>query len=94
MRAGSRHYALRRCLYIDYFRIHTHKCMRYSGLPIQNYLCKQENDIVLCDGACNRAYHANCLQPPLDPGTLVEEEGWLCPACDAKVKNSTIIYKI
>ena len=24
-----------------------------------------DNDIVLCDGDCRRAYHLNCLNPPL-----------------------------
>jgi len=46
-----------------------------------------DNDIVLCDGDCSRAYHLRCLQPPLTLADLPadEEEGWLCPACDAKV---------
>ena len=45
----------------------------------------QDNDIILCDGPCNRAYHVRCLVPPVDPEALPEEEGWLCPACDHKV---------
>ncbi len=45
----------------------------------------QDNDIILCDGACRRAYHERCLDPPLDAAALPEDEGWLCPACDAKV---------
>ncbi|KAI3704176.1 hypothetical protein L1987_74391 [Smallanthus sonchifolius] len=44
-----------------------------------------DNDIVLCDGACERGFHQFCLDPPLlkeqvPPG----DEGWLCPACDCK----------
>ncbi|XP_020091779.1 homeobox protein HOX1A [Ananas comosus] len=44
------------------------------------------NDIILCDGACERGFHQKCLNPPLlteniPPG----DEGWLCPACDCKV---------
>ncbi|XP_008673437.1 homeobox 3 isoform X2 [Zea mays] len=44
-----------------------------------------QNDIILCDGACDRGFHQNCLSPPL----LTEEippgdEGWLCPACVCK----------
>ncbi|KMT10096.1 hypothetical protein BVRB_5g118590 [Beta vulgaris subsp. vulgaris] len=44
-----------------------------------------ENDIILCDGSCERGFHQYCLDPPL----LTEEippgdEGWLCPACDCK----------
>ncbi len=45
----------------------------------------QENDIILCDGMCNRAYHVKCLVPPVNPEELPEDEGWLCPACDRKV---------
>ncbi|XP_076948519.1 homeobox protein HOX1A-like [Bidens hawaiensis] len=45
-----------------------------------------DNDIILCDGACERGFHQYCLDPPLlkeqvPPG----DEGWLCPACDCKV---------
>ena len=46
----------------------------------------QDNDIILCDGACRRAYHERCLDPPLDAAALPEDEGWLCPGCDAKVR--------
>ncbi|XP_061373882.1 homeobox protein HAT3.1 [Gastrolobium bilobum] len=43
------------------------------------------NDIILCDGACDRGFHQLCLDPPLltediPPG----DEGWLCPGCDCK----------
>ncbi|KAK9810991.1 hypothetical protein WJX73_003945 [Symbiochloris irregularis] len=44
----------------------------------------EENDIVLCDGPCNRAYHFNCVTPPITAADLKEDEGWLCSACDAK----------
>ncbi|GFP88605.1 pathogenesis-related homeodomain protein [Phtheirospermum japonicum] len=45
-----------------------------------------DNDIILCDGACERGFHQFCLEPPLlkehiPPG----DEGWLCPECDCKV---------
>lgn len=46
-----------------------------------------DNDLVLCDGPCNRAYHECCLTPRLVVADLPEDEGWLCPACDAKVKD-------
>ncbi|KAK1431267.1 hypothetical protein QVD17_14608 [Tagetes erecta] len=44
-----------------------------------------DNDIILCDGTCERGFHQFCLDPPLlkeqvPPG----DEGWLCPACDCK----------
>ncbi|XP_076953905.1 pathogenesis-related homeodomain protein-like [Bidens hawaiensis] len=44
-----------------------------------------DNDIILCDGGCERGFHQFCLDPPLlkeqvPPG----DEGWLCPACDCK----------
>uniref|UniRef100_A0A0A9CFL1 PHD-type domain-containing protein n=1 Tax=Arundo donax TaxID=35708 RepID=A0A0A9CFL1_ARUDO len=46
-----------------------------------------QNDIVLCDGACDRGFHQNCLNPPLltediPPG----DEGWLCPPCVCKME--------
>eukprot|EP00775_Hariotina_reticulata_P011674 gene11674-11817_t len=44
-----------------------------------------DNDLVLCDGPCNRAYHECCLQPRLVAADIPEDEGWLCPACDAKM---------
>ncbi|EPS57720.1 hypothetical protein M569_17097, partial [Genlisea aurea] len=45
-----------------------------------------ENDIILCDGACERGFHQYCLEPPLlkediPPG----DEGWICPGCDCKI---------
>jgi hypothetical protein len=46
-----------------------------------------DNDIVMCDGPCNRAYHEACLSPRIVAAELPEDEGWLCPACDAKVGN-------
>ncbi|KAG8497992.1 hypothetical protein CXB51_007180 [Gossypium anomalum] len=44
------------------------------------------NDIILCDGVCDRGFHQYCLQPPLlkediPPG----DEGWLCPGCYCKL---------
>lgn len=44
-----------------------------------------ENDIILCDGACNRAFHQFCLDPPLRTEDIPPgDDGWLCPACDSK----------
>ena len=46
----------------------------------------EDNDIILCDGYCGRAYHQNCMDPPLKLEDLPpEDEGWLCPSCSAKV---------
>ncbi|KAL3814286.1 hypothetical protein ACJIZ3_015554 [Penstemon smallii] len=44
-----------------------------------------DNDIILCDGACERGFHQFCVEPPLlkediPPG----DESWLCPGCDCK----------
>lgn len=45
-----------------------------------------DNDIVLCDGACDRGFHQKCLEPPLETANIPPEgEGWLCPECDCKV---------
>lgn len=51
----------------------------------QTKVLATNNDIILCDGACDRGYHQLCLDPPLltediPPG----DEGWLCPGCDCK----------
>ena len=54
-----------------------HAVMRAGGV--------QENDVVLCDGPCNRAYHFWCVRPLLQEADLNDDEGWLCPGCDAKV---------
>ncbi|XVE66757.1 hypothetical protein DITRI_Ditri08aG0104900 [Diplodiscus trichospermus] len=44
------------------------------------------NDIILCDGACDRGFHQYCLQPPMLKDDIPpDDEGWLCPACDCKV---------
>ncbi|XP_066362349.1 homeobox protein HOX1A-like [Miscanthus floridulus] len=44
------------------------------------------NDIILCDGACDRGFHQNCLNPPLRTEDIpMGDEGWLCPACDCKI---------
>ncbi|XWS68094.1 hypothetical protein CRYUN_Cryun04dG0060700 [Craigia yunnanensis] len=44
------------------------------------------NDIILCDGACDRGFHQYCLQPPLLKEDIPpDDEGWLCPGCDCKV---------
>ncbi|KAF7127178.1 hypothetical protein RHSIM_Rhsim11G0155600 [Rhododendron simsii] len=45
-----------------------------------------DNDIILCDGACERGFHQLCLEPPLLKDDIPpDDEGWLCPGCDCKV---------
>ncbi|KAL8195245.1 hypothetical protein R6Q57_025648 [Mikania cordata] len=51
-----------------------------------------DNDIILCDGSCERGFHQFCLDPPLlkeqvPPG----DEGWLCPACDCKADSIDLL---
>ncbi|XP_054777293.1 homeobox protein HAT3.1 isoform X2 [Prosopis cineraria] len=43
------------------------------------------NDIILCDGVCDRGFHQFCLEPPLLSENIPpDDEGWLCPGCDCK----------
>ncbi|CAN4112134.1 unnamed protein product [Withania somnifera] len=45
-----------------------------------------DNDIILCDGACERGFHQLCVDPPLlNEDIPPDDEGWLCPGCDCKV---------
>ncbi|XP_010271495.1 PREDICTED: homeobox protein HOX1A [Nelumbo nucifera] len=45
-----------------------------------------DNDIILCDGICDRGFHQMCLEPPLSKEEIPPgDEGWLCPGCDCKV---------
>ena len=45
-----------------------------------------DDDILLCDGFCDRAFHQSCVQPPVAAEDIPEgDEGWLCPLCDARV---------
>lgn len=44
-----------------------------------------DNDIILCDGTCDRGFHQFCLEPPLRTEEIPPgDQGWLCPACDCK----------
>ncbi|KAI0511360.1 hypothetical protein KFK09_011990 [Dendrobium nobile] len=46
-----------------------------------------DNDIILCDGVCERGFHQKCLNPPLLSEDIpTGDEGWLCPQCDCKVE--------
>ncbi|XP_057839968.1 pathogenesis-related homeodomain protein isoform X1 [Cryptomeria japonica] len=46
-----------------------------------------DNDIILCDGACNRGFHQNCLDPPLATENIPPgDQGWLCKVCECKLE--------
>lgn len=47
--------------------------------------CTDDNDLLLCDGDCGRAYHEACMSPRVVAAELPPDDGWLCPHCDAKV---------
>lgn len=45
-----------------------------------------DNDIILCDGTCERGFHQFCLEPPMLKAEIpANDVGWLCPGCDCKV---------
>ncbi|KZV49005.1 pathogenesis-related homeodomain protein [Dorcoceras hygrometricum] len=55
------------------------KCELREALP--------DNDIILCDGTCNRAFHQKCLDPPLSTENIPpEDEGWFCKFCESKME--------
>ncbi|KAK9124221.1 hypothetical protein Sjap_013823 [Stephania japonica] len=46
-----------------------------------------DNDIILCDGTCNCAFHQKCLEPPLATENIPpEDQGWLCKFCECKME--------
>jgi hypothetical protein len=54
--------------------------------------CTDENDLLLCDGAnCYRAYHMQCIDPPLIGTMDNEDEDWFCPLCQTQAE---LLYKI
>ncbi|XP_031382789.1 pathogenesis-related homeodomain protein [Punica granatum] len=55
------------------------KCMQGEAAP--------DNDIILCDGPCNRGFHQKCLVPPLDSENIPpEDQGWFCKICNLKME--------
>ncbi|KAL8483819.1 hypothetical protein ACS0TY_026488 [Phlomoides rotata] len=55
------------------------KCKLCEALP--------DNDIILCDGSCNRAFHQKCLDPPMSTENIPPgEEGWFCKFCRKKIE--------
>lgn len=53
------------------------KCKSREAFP--------DNDIILCDGTCNCAFHQKCLEPPLEK-IPPADQGWLCKICDCKTE--------
>ncbi|PIN16275.1 hypothetical protein CDL12_11078 [Handroanthus impetiginosus] len=55
------------------------KCKLREALP--------DNDIILCDGTCNCAFHQKCLDPPLSSENIPPgDEGWFCKFCKKKME--------
>ncbi|XP_051131626.1 pathogenesis-related homeodomain protein [Andrographis paniculata] len=55
------------------------KCVLSEAFP--------DNDIILCDGSCNRAFHQQCLDPPLLTENIPpSDEGWFCNFCKKKIE--------
>ncbi|KAI5003863.1 hypothetical protein ZWY2020_031106 [Hordeum vulgare] len=52
-----------------------------------------DNDIILCDGACKRGFHQNCLNPPLATKDIPEEE-WICPGCACKIQCIKVVNEL
>ncbi|KAF7806675.1 Pathogenesis-related homeodomain protein [Senna tora] len=52
----------------------------------------QDNDIILCDGTCNRAFHQKCLDPPLETENIPPgDQGWFCKFCECKMEILEVI---
>ncbi|KAK8918448.1 Homeobox protein HOX1A [Platanthera zijinensis] len=71
-----------------------------DGIDSENIFCGKcgskevstENDIILCDGVCERGFHQNCLNPPLLSEDIPSgDEGWLCPECDCKLESIDLL---
>ncbi|KAL5549435.1 hypothetical protein UlMin_004666 [Ulmus minor] len=55
------------------------KCKSQEAFP--------DNDIILCDGTCNSAFHQRCLDPPLDTESIPPgDQGWFCRFCECKME--------
>ena len=52
---------------------------------IMHYICSicksglDEDHIVICEG-CDRGFHSNCHEPPIDILTIEQQE-WFCKSC-------------
>ena len=67
-----------------------------SGIDAEDIFCAtcgrgdadDDDDILLCDGFCEGAYHMSCLDPPVTKQELAEtgeDDDWMCRVCDARV---------
>jgi hypothetical protein len=68
-----------------------------SGIDAEDIFCAacgrgdadDDDDILLCDGFCEGAYHMSCLDPPVTKAELAElgdeDDDWMCRVCDARV---------
>ncbi|KAL7096328.1 hypothetical protein ACP275_10G073400 [Erythranthe tilingii] len=55
------------------------KCKLREALP--------DNDIILCDGTCNCAFHQKCIDPPLSTENIPPgDQGWFCKFCKKKME--------
>ncbi|KAF6155614.1 hypothetical protein GIB67_034709, partial [Kingdonia uniflora] len=51
-----------------------------------------DNDIILCDGTCNCAFHQKCLEPPLSTENIPpEDQGWYCKFCECKMEILEVV---
>ena len=50
-------------------------------------VCKEEGELQPCHN-CTRAYHPDCLQPPLK---TPPRAAWYCPKCQKKVRPDRIL---
>ncbi|KAI4344463.1 hypothetical protein L6164_011688 [Bauhinia variegata] len=51
-----------------------------------------DNDIILCDITCNRAFHQKCLDPPMDTKNIPpEDEGRFCKFCECKMNILDVV---
>ncbi len=49
------------CLQLWFNQLHPAAIPALTAIPTFLTTLPQENDIILCDGMCNRAYHFKCL---------------------------------
>ena len=67
-----------------------------SGIDAEDIYCTicgegdadDDDDILLCDGFCEGAYHMSCMDPPVTARELAqthEDDDWMCRVCDARV---------